>query len=710
MKYKSVRQYESTDCASACIASISWYYGKKVSIPKLQQYTNINKDGSSVFDIIQACEKIGLKAIAAKKTETFNEDIGFEPCIAHVFLEDGRGHYLVIYAIKKEKIVVSDPAIGLMNIDKKDFFNFFFSEQSPYVWSGILIFVEPGEDFKKIIVKGKNNLSFAKFIFAERKLSLQIFFLSLCSMIFNILNAYYYKILFDVLIPKMWINSLILCTLFFIIVNIINIVINKSRIKKALDISRNMNLKLSTEYYKKVLNLACESLNKREKGEFISRFQDINSIQEILVTSILTLPVDIMFIIIVGIILGTKSIKFLIIVLMMCIAFGVISVLYKNDYLTNNSKQMISRANLMSYLIDSLDGVETIKTFCQEVKFYENGKLKLLNWQNSIVNIGVIENKQTALKTVINSLGRFAIMCIGAIDVIYGKITVGDLVTYNIFIGYLLKPINDIINLQPQFHAAQVAMERLDVIMQSLSEDGQGKKLTNLKKVVFDNIDFAYNTEHEVLKGLNLNIAKGEKIAIVGDNGSGKTTIAKLLVKFYSSNSGKIYLDNEEIAHIDKESIRKNIIYVSQEDFILSASIKENLKFGNEVISDDKLLHIAKITGVHDFVESLPRLYESILEEKGCNLSKGQKQKIAIARALLREPQMLILDEATSGMDIFSGSKIMKYLREDENLTLIVITHKLDDLKDFDCIYVINEGKIVVQGKYNEILRKISGI
>lgn len=299
MKYKSVKQYESTDCASACIASISWYYGKKVSLSKLQQYTNMNKEGSSVFDIIKACEKVGLKANAAKKMETFNEDVISVPCIAHVFLEDGVGHYLIIYTIKKEKIIISDPAIGLMCIDKKDFFNSFFSEKSPYVWSGILIFVEPGENFKEIIVKEKDGHSFGKLIFAEKKLSLQIFFLSLFSMFFNMLNVYYYKVMLDVLIPKMWVNSLILYTLFFIILNIINVYINKLRVKKALEISKNINLKLSLEYYQKVLNLPISFLNGRKNGEFISRFQDINKIQEILVTSVLIMPIDLILIIII---------------------------------------------------------------------------------------------------------------------------------------------------------------------------------------------------------------------------------------------------------------------------------------------------------------------------------------------------------------------------------------------------------------------------
>lgn len=407
---------------------------------------------------------------------------------------------------------------------------------------------------------------------------------------------------------------------------------------------------------------------------------------------------------IIGIILSLKGTKLLIMVLLMCLGYLFVTVLFRNNYLIYNSKQMISQANMMSYLVDSLEGIETIKVYCQESKFYEMGKQKLLNWQNSIVKLADIENNQTALKTIISSLGRFVIMCVGAIAVIYGNITVGDLVAYNVLIGYLLNSIDDIVDIQPQFHAAQVAMERLDIIIQSMSEDEKGKNLLNINKIVFDNIDFTYNSECRVLKKVNFSISKGEKIAIIGGNGSGKTTLAKLLVKLYSGNSGHIYFDNEDISNIGRKSIRKNIIYVSQEDFIFSSNIKENLKFGNENISDEKMLHVAKIIGVHDFVKLLPRFYESILEEKGSNLSKGQKQKLAIARAILREPQMLILDEATNGMDSFSESKIMEYLKKDEDIALIVITHRLDNLRDFDCIYVIDEGKIIAKGKLDELL------
>ncbi len=704
MNYKSVYQYDSSDCASACIASVSWYFGKKVPLAKLQQYTNMNKNGSSVLDILDACKKIGITANAAKKADDFNENIISVPCIAHVNLEDGTGHFIVIYKIKKEKIVISDPAIGLISIDKKDFFNSVYSENSPYIWSGILIFLIPGKNFRVINEKEKKQNVFLNLILSEKKMALDIVGLSAISMILTIINAFYFKIIVDILIPNRWGYSLILVTFLFSTVSLIKVLINKIRVRRALNISKSINLKLSLDYYLKILRLPITLLDKRQSGDLLSRFQDASKVQEILVTSILILPIDIILIVVVGIILSLKSLKLFLLVLLMSLSYFLVMTLFKKDYLVYNSKQMIAQAKMTSHLVDSLDGIETIKTYCQEENFYIQGKDKLTKWQNLLVKLGNIENNQAVLKTIINSIGELIIICVGSFEVINGHITIGDLITYNILISYILAPISDIVNIQPQFHTSQIAMERLDAIMQSTIENRSGNELDTFNKIVFSNVEFGFEQNIKVLRGADFEIYKGQKVAIVGSSGSGKTTIAKLLMKFHSAEAGNIYINGDDIISISTESIRSNIVYVSQEDFIFSGSIKENLKFGNETISDETMLNMAKIFGIHDFVKDLPKLYDSILEEKGANLSKGQKQKIALMRAILRKPKVLILDEATSNMDLMSENKILNELKAKKDLTLIIITHRIDSILDSDCIYVMKEGYILARGNHTELL------
>lgn len=389
-------------------------------------------------------------------------------------------------------------------------------------------------------------------------------------------------------------------------------------------------------------------------------------------------------------------------VLIVCLGYFVSVCYFKNSYIINNSKQMTAKARSMSHIIESLEGIETIKRFCQEEYFYKCGKDKLYEWQNLLVTLGNVENCQAAVEKAINGIEQIIIICIGALEVINGKITVGDLVTYNILIGYMLSPINDIIYLQPQFHAAQVAMERLDIIMQQLSEPSDGSTLENFKNLEVNGMSAEFEKDINVLENVDFKVSVGERVAIIGHSGAGKTTLAKLMIKLYYSKSGNVNINGINILKMNSNSIRQKIVYISEEDYIFTGSIKENLAFGKN-ISDEKIIDVSKRTGVHDFVKEFPRQYDSILMEGGKNLSKGQRQMIAIARALLSEPQVLILDEATSNMDYISENKIMDVLKSNGKLTLILITHRLHNIVDSDCIYVMENGHIVARGKHNDL-------
>lgn len=441
-KYRSVKQYDTTDCATACIASLTWYYGKRISLLELQQYMEMRSEGASVSDIIVTCEKIGLKTEAAKRTSTFNANELQCPCIAHVFLEDGEGHYIVIYKVRKNDVVISDPALGLITICKNDFFKSVYSDKSPYIWSGVLIFITPGENFIKKHVREKKKHLFLEIILCEKNISAFIIILSSISMILTMISAFYFKVLLDFILPNRWMYTLILASFFFILICISNILVDKLRVQQCLKLGKRINLKLSLEYYKQLLYIPISSLNARKSGDFISRFQDISKVQEILVTSILILPVDIILIIVLSIILFMKSFKIFTMIFVLCSGYIAIAYCYKNSYTINNSKQMSAKAKTVSHIIESLEGSEIIKKFCQQEHFYDCGKKKIFNWQNLIVSVGNIENSQTAIKKLLNGIGRIIIICIGSLEVINGKMTIGDMITYNILIGYILSPIN----------------------------------------------------------------------------------------------------------------------------------------------------------------------------------------------------------------------------------------------------------------------------
>jgi ATP-binding cassette subfamily B protein len=296
--------------------------------------------------------------------------------------------------------------------------------------------------------------------------------------------------------------------------------------------------------------------------------------------------------------------------------------------------------------------------------------------------------------------------------VIKGEISLGQLLTFNALLGYFLSPLKNLIGLQQQIQTAVVAAERLsEIIDLDLEyEDDEHKKYQPESirgDISIQNIDFRYGTRRLVLNKLSLEIKQGETIAIVGESGSGKTTLAKLLLNLYSLEKGEITLDSIPIDTIDKSYLRKHIGYVSQDVFLFSGTVEDNLFLGAENIDFEQMRRVSKLLKIDDFIEALPKKFKSPLLEGGANLSGGQRQRLAIARALLKNPSVLILDEATSNLDAHTEEAITNVLSNDyKDLTSIVIAHRLSTIRRADKIAVMENGRIVEFGTHNDLINK----
>lgn len=701
MKYRCIKQYDSMDCAAACLASIAWYYGKKIPILEISEALETSKEGTSVWDVCRISEKLGLFASAYKKNIDFKEKELEVPCVAHVYQEDGLAHFIIIYKIKKNSVVIADPAVGIIEVDRKKFFNSEYGEDSPYFWTGVIILFQTTEEFykKKEGMRIAEN-KFIELVKKEWKRTIYIILFSAISMAISIVSSFYFGTLIDTVIPNRLIYSLIFMTLMVILMLLIKTIVDWGRAKLSLDISKFFNLELSLKYYKHLLDLQVMSIEKRKNGEFISRFQDVIRVQEALVSGILVLPIDALFIIAVSIILCVLNIKIFAVVVVMCFLYTLVMVGFRKYYSVLNSEEMSREARVTSHLIDSIEGILTVKAYTYNKTIFNNGKKKIERWQDTILNLGSTENLQSAIKVLIGGMGEIIVLCIGALEIIGNNLSIGELVTYNILIGYLLTPVKDIVNLQPLYHSAHVAMERLESVLRIKVE----KTKEGIEPFEFDeeielkDVDFHFVSGKNILNNINIKIRKGDNVAIIGETGSGKTSLAKLFMEFYSPDKGHIYVDGAELQNFEVQEIRKAVVYVSQEDFLFTASVRENLKMGNEEISDEEMIEISRKMGVHQFVSKMERAYDSVLEERGKNLSKGQRQKLSLTRAILRHPKILILDEATSNMDSISEREILNYIKGIRDITLILISHRINVIADSDCIYVLQKGNIVARG------------
>ncbi|NOW06968.1 peptidase domain-containing ABC transporter [Clostridium beijerinckii] len=701
-KYYCVKQHDMKDCGPACIATISKQYGLKMPVSKIREAAGTDLEGTSVYGVVQAAEKLGFNTKAVRvseKEEIFNNLP--TPLIAHVIIDNTLLHYVVIHEISKKCILVSDPARGMIKYSPEEFFK---------IWSDILIFMTPTATFKKGDETKGIFQRFWGLIKIQKGLLINIFLTSLLITVLGVSGSFYFKFLIDDILPNDLSKDLFSISIAMLVLTIFKITTEFFRSILLIYMAQNIDIPLLLGYYKHVIRLPMSFFSTRKVGEIISRFNDGDKIRNAISSATITLMIDVIMALVGGGILYIQSSQLFFSCLIPIILYLVLVSGFKNKLKQINREVMEAESVLTSYLVESLEGIETIKSFNSESLVEIRTENKFFSFMKSCFKHGYIYNLQFTLRSVISGIFSICLLWFGGSLVLKGEITIGQLISFNALLAYFIQPIERLINLQPQLQEAVVASDRLGEILdldleRSINEKIKPKSLVgdiNLKHV-----NFQYGVRDAVLNDININIKKGDKIALVGQSGSGKTTIAKLLMGFYKLEDGEIIINDYNIKDIDKEILRDKVGYISQDSFLFSGTIRENLELSRKDVTYEDMIYACKKAQIHEYIESLPSRYETLLEEKGANLSCGQRQRISIARALLKEPEILIMDEATSNLDSITEKAIQKTLEEcSGNLTTIIIAHRLSTIMRCNMIYVIDKGKIVEAGTHKELLEK----
>ncbi|GAB6445516.1 MULTISPECIES: peptidase domain-containing ABC transporter [Bacillus] len=704
-KYHWVRQHDIKDCGAACISTVSKHYGLHIPISKIREYAGTDRNGTNVYGLIQAAEKLGFSAKGVRGNVESLKEIPL-PAIAHVIIDGKLLHYVVILEItKKGKVIVADPGEGIIKYDIKE-----FNE----IWTGVLVLLIPNESFQ---LRDEEKNTFSRFMFLlknQQSLLIPIFLSSILITIFGVLGAFYFKIVIDNIVTENLKHTLTYLSIGIIILYIFKVLLELFRSHLILYLSRRLDIKLMFGYYKHVLSLPMNFFETRKVGEIISRFQDAAKIREALATTTLTVMIDTIMVIAGSILLYTQSSTLFFITALHVPIYILIIWMFQSSYEKINRQEMESNAELTSYIVESLNGISTIKSYNAEKEAEFQTEKRLISLLQKFFKRFLITNSQESIKTIVELVGGVVILWVGAIAILNGEMTIGQLVAYNALLVYFLDPIKNLVDLQPTLQSAFVASKRLTEILDLDLEknDQEDKKLSPTSfhhKIRLDNITFKYGTRQNIFNNLSFEIPIGYSVGFVGESGSGKTTIAKLLMRYYDVNEGNIYYDNYHIKDMNRTGLRNKIAYVAQESFFFSGSIFDNLVFGlNREVTMDKIIEACILADAHEFISSLPLRYDTLLEENASNVSGGQRQRLSIARALLKEADVLILDEATSHLDSTSERKIIENLKEYRagKLTTITIAHRLSTIMHCDNIFVMSKGEIVEEGKHGELINK----
>ena len=686
-----VKQDGVKDCGVSSLLSIIKYYGGNINIEKLREMTKTNKSGTTAFHLIECAEKIGFisKGIKCNNINDLKNKID-TPFIAHVIINKSYKHYIVVYNIdyKKKKITVMDPAIGIKKLSFDEFNK---------IWSKVIITFTP----VKKLPKFKNNkdvLNLIKHIIsANKKIFVNIIILSIFITLFNLINSYYFKIIVDDIVVNSLSNFYRISIIFLAII-IIKAISDYFRNQSLLYINQKIDFLLIMKSFSHIINLPYDYFKNKTTGELTSRISDLNYIKETISKATITIFVDMLLFLVSSVILFSINHTLFLITIIIFILYVIVviifSPMFKNRIVEVQEKQAI----VNTHIIESINGFESIKGLNLQATASNKLEYKYINFLNKDYSMNHVYNIQLIFKSLIEGIGVLAILFVGYLLVIKGKISIGEVITYNSLLIYFLNPIKNVLELEPLIRYAVSSFNRINEIFSIdkekllIDEKYTGNKIKG--EIKFKNYCYTINDKDEILKNINLNIKVGEKIMIVGPSGCGKSTLIRSILNYSNNARNSIFIDKKDIVDYNMKELRNNITYVSQNETIFNDSIYNNINLKDN-LDYDEFLGLAKMTEVDKICEKKSLGYDYLLEENGFNISGGEKGRIVLCRALTKNNNVILLDEALRELDVNMERRILKRLFSTmKNKTIIIVSHRLENMDLFDKIIKMDNGKI----------------
>ena len=476
-------------------------------------------------------------------------------------------------------------------------------------------------------------------------------------------------------------------------------------------LSIKIDIPLMLGYFEHIYKLPMKFFASRKTGDITTRFSDAFTIKDIFTNIALSLIMDISMALITGVILFQMNPKLFAIIVMMTIISIVLVFIFKQPYKKINEEQMQQSSILNSEIIEGLRAVETIKGNANEDIELESIEREYIKSLRISYKEGMLSNVQSTISSVISGAGNLVMLYVGIMQVINNSLTLGSYMAFMTLAGYFMDPIGNLVSLQLSIQEANISMKRLSEIMDYEREQQSERQYQEITQIDGDiklnHVTFGYGNRKPALDDVSFTIEKGQKVALVGASGSGKSTIAKLLLKYYEPQSGDITIDGMDISEYRNDDIRRAVSYVPQNIELFSKSIYDNIRVTRQSATLDEVREAAKAADAHEFIKRLPMQYYTYLEEAGNGLSGGEKQRIALARAFLKENQFYIMDESTSNLDFATENIIFDMIyNKFRKKTMLIIAHRLATVKNCDKIIVMDKGKIIEQGTHKELLEK----
>jgi subfamily B ATP-binding cassette protein HlyB/CyaB len=547
-----------------------------------------------------------------------------------------------------------------------------------------------------------------------RRLLLEVLLISLVLQLIGLATPLFFQVIMDKVLVNHAMKTLDVIAIGLIFAIVFEVVLTGIRTYVFSHTSSKIDVELGARLFKHVLNLPVSYFQSRRIGDSVARIRELENIRSFLTGNAITLLLDLMFsFVFIGIMLWYSPWLTLIAVFSIPGYFAM-SLIFTPILRTRLNEKFNRSAENQSFLVETIGGMETIKALAIEPRWQSKWEKQLAGYVAAGLSTTSISTIANGGVTLISKLTTAAIMWVGANLALEGKITIGELVAFNMLAGQVSSPILRLAQLWNDFQQVGISMSRLGDILNTRTEvAGQKSRIPRLAGAIeFDNVFFRYKPDApDVLRALSLNVSPGEVVGVVGRSGSGKSTLTKLIQRLYVPDRGRVLVDGHDLSIIDTVSLRRQIGVVLQENTLFARSIRDNIAVGNPAYSIEAIIGAAKLSGAHDFICELPEGYDTPVGEHGAGLSGGQRQRIAIARALIGNPRILIFDEATSALDYESEKVIQDNMRRIcEGRTVLIIAHRLSTVRGAHRIVVIEHGEIAEVGSHEQLLQEPNGI
>lgn len=707
--FKFYKQYSSTDCGPACIKMLVKHYGKDISMQQLRDICNTDREGTSIAELNNALQKLGFKTLPVKiSVEKSDISLFVEEINLPIIVHWNDNHFVVLYKIHNNNYYIADPAVGLYKV-KGDKFKLFCYNYNSY---GKAIIAEPQNEFyNNCIFKNQSIGKFYSFVHSyvskEQGRLIILFIVILLQLVMQIFLPFLTQYTFDFGIVGKDISALYIVLGSQLLVLMLSSLLSYINSILSNKIALSINVSLTKDYITKIFKIPLSFFKQTRTSDFINKGFDISKIESFLTYNFVTIVLSILGIFIYSCISVFYSYKMCICIL----TFGLISILWSIHSIKKRKIYDYERYDIKS---DSFKFMSEIFEGMYDVKMYNATNVKIEELTNNqkkffYNNLKFLKNSQLLSigNNIINTVGNSAIMFYAAMLTINNTLSIGEMAAIQLISTQLFSMLTQFISSFTTIIETKFSIERILETYLIEEEKNNGEPIKSFESIILKNVSFSYlETGQPVIKNINLEINKGETIAIVGASGSGKTTIMKILLGLIEPTQGCVLINDKILKICNVTEWRSKCGVIFSDSFIFTDSIQNNITM-NGSFNAEFYNQALMSTGMYDFINSLPLKSETIIGKEGSKFSSGQLQRILLARMFYKNPDVIMLDEATNKLDSLTEDFIVNNIdKHFLGKTKIIIAHRLSTIKNADKIIVMENGCIVESGSHIELIKK----